>query len=102
MPIILTYTRNQLNNFHTLSTSGLFVLGVHCQIFSSSLQSCFPRLCVWPHWKIDIYRKILNVQEKVTCLLVKYERIMGTSSLVMITKQTLMITLKCITLPVRR
>ena len=95
MTIILTCTRNELNNFHTLSTTGLFVPEGHCQIFASSLQLC-SHDCVLSHTEQAIFGKILNVQSQVFCLLVKYERIMGTSGLVMVIKQTLMITLNCI------
>jgi hypothetical protein len=43
--------------------------------------------------ELSIYGEILNVQKQVTCLLVKYYRLIGTSSLEMISKETLMITL---------
>jgi len=47
-------------------------------------------LCASPRWRIDI-QKDIECKEQVTCMLLKYERIVGTSSSVMIIKQTLMI-----------
>ena len=78
MLIILTCTRNQLHDFHNLSTAALFLLGGYYQIFASSLQLC-SHDCVLGHTELSIYGKILNDQEQVTCMLVKYGRNNGTS-----------------------
>jgi hypothetical protein len=55
--LVLTLTRKQLNNYYTLCTTALFVLGGHFQIFASPLQSCSHH-CVLGHTELSIYGKI--------------------------------------------
>ena len=84
---------SQANNSHAVSATGFwqtFVLQ-HCLVSWS--------VCPRSHNSLPTHRMVLTVCTQVTCLLVKYKRVVGTrQSLDFIRKQTFGYTLTCVSL----